>query len=511
VPVTTPCPDRKFFTPGVAPDDLPRHALPPAARTAAFRVLAGLLVWVSLCLSAPAGEAKKGDDKAKDPGPGKDVEIPYAPPSKVAVAVGDFKSPASAVLLQYDPGKSVWRRLGGGPRPARVLTGRPLVSLPGSRSVLQTDRGVRLTLAGTMPELMGGMPLCESRVELHRHPRLDVDLTLERGRIALANTRAKPLRVRVRFANPTEPKSREVWDITLDDKDSEVLIDLFGMFPLDEPFYDNPNHPDRLGPVTHVGLTVVRGTASVRLADVTHALEAPPGPARLAWSSERGLAGPVQVKQLEDWARLDPPPPRGLSKEAEAVRKALQRALPSLGTALVGRTVDVGLRRLLESKEPPERGLAVRSLGALDLLPPLVDALGDAKRQDVRAAAIETLERWLAAARDNDYKLHAELLNRYNKVEAGKIVGLLHGPPGKRREQPETYDTLIDQLLSSKLAIRQLSARHLAYLWPEAAARVQFDAAAPREALQRARAAWRKLIPRGKVPPQWDKSAAGGK
>jgi hypothetical protein len=470
------------------------------------------------------GDGGKPDDGKKDDGktddgkggnkeqPVEDVE--HGPPSDKVVPIGNFEpppQPATTVLFQFDPEKLDWQRVERDPRKKamRVSTGQPLMSLPGFHSVIQTDSGVRLVLAGALPEQLGGLPLFESRVQLHQHDKLDLDLTLERGRIALTNTKEKPLRVRVRFANPTDPKLAEMWDITLQGKDSEALIDLFGMFPFDEPFYEKPDHTDRIGPIAQFGLTMLNGEASVRVNDTTHSLGGPPGPARLVWNSEKGLAGPIEVKKLEGWARLNPVPPKVGPKGSDGGRADLIRALPLISQQLLGRPVLQGLNKLLESAEPPERKLALRSMAAVDLISPLVDALDD-KRADVRRGAVEALEHFVASARDNDYKVFAQLKERYSEVEAPKIVSMLHGPPGRMRERPETYDILLDHILRSKLALRELATWHLTLLWPEAAAKIAVDPAASAEARKRSYDAWRKLIPRGKVPPHWDKSGAGG-
>ncbi len=461
--------------------------------------------------AAKTDEGKKTDGGRQDKvvQPKTTNEVPIAPPSDKVVEVAEFKAPKQGaplipVLLQLvadKTGKEEWRRLER-PRPLRVVTGRPLVSLPAYRSVVVTDSGVRLTLDGTIPEYFPGTPLLfESLVELHQHNALDLDLTLRRGRIRLGNTHSdRPVRVRVRFENTTNPESKETWDITLDDKETEVLIDCFGFFPPDERFHENPKSRDRTGPVTQVGLTVLSGSIHLRMDNVAHAMKAPPGPARMVWNSEKGPRGPLPVRQLEEWTQPDPPIPKGVPKEMEALRGEMQRQAHQLSLDLFG-PPELGIIKALGSAEPARRKLAVRACGALDMLPRMADALTDKDRPDVRQSAIETLMHWIASARDNEYLLFDALKQRYTAVEAEKIVTLLHGPPGKGRFQPQTYEMLIDMLASPRLVLRDLASWQLFQIVPRAR-ELRLDPTAPPERMQ---AQWRKLVPRGTIPAEYQK------
>src|SRR5262245_49190721 len=404
-------------------------------------------------------DAGKPDDKGKkdkkDETPKDGGDVPVSPPSNKVVELADYKPSSSeaTVLLQYRPDRKEWARLERGLKPTRVSSGRPLVSLPGFRSVVQTDSGVRLTLAGTMPEFFPGpLPVAESLVELHASDQFDLDLTLRRGRVLLASTRGdRPVRVRVRFENTTDPKSPEMWDVTLEQKDAQVLVERAGVYSPEEPFYPNPDDPNRVGPTSHAGLIVLSGSANVRIGDVTEGLNAPPGSALVHWDSISGRKGPFSMKKLPEFVAARPPTPKGLkgpdAARLEADRAALEKGLGQLAVDLADkRAVDLGLQRALGSNDPALRKLAVRSYAALDELPKLVEALGD-KRQDVRLAAIETLRQWCASSRDNDYKLLDALKGAsYSQVEASNIVALLHSFSSAALARPETYDVLITQL-----------------------------------------------------------------
>src|SRR5207248_7942297 len=163
-----------------------------------------------------------------------------------------------------------------------------------------------------------------------------------------------------------------------------------------------------------------------------------------------------------------------------------------------------GLKKSLGAAEPAQRRLTVRCFGALDMVPQLVDALSDKQHLEVRQAAIETLMHWLASGRDNDYKLHDELKERCSPVECENIIAMLHGPLAGPKSEPQTFEGLIDQLLSPRLAIRELAAWQLYAAFPRAYGDIHFDATAPPEIRQRIQAQWRTYIrqPQGGKRPK---------
>ncbi|MCI0457722.1 MAG: hypothetical protein L0Z62_12190 [Gemmataceae bacterium] len=452
-------------------------------------------------------DSKKESAKDKKPEqPSDGVEPPAGPPSAKIVDIGRFEPPGPtdppAILMQLRSPKEggEWQRLKREVKPTPVWSGRPLVSLPTYRSKVLTNRGVRLTLWGTspefLPEFLPSPPVIESRVILHHSEPFDLDLTLVRGRVVLTSTKAdKPLKVRLRFENSTGPNPNEVWDIALEQQGAEVLIDRWGFYPPGEPFYPDPKDPNRIGPISQAGLVVLNGSITVRVGDVTHSLNVPPGPALLFWDSLRGPQEPRQLKELPLFTRPRPPLPKGAPKALETQRADLDSAAKQLNSDLLTRAAELGLRQAMDSNKSAELKLAVRCYGALDMLPKVVDALGD-KRQEVRQAAIDTLRHWCASSRDNDYRL-LEVLKGPNKegpykeVEASNIVALLHLFSAKDRTRPETYDVLITKLTTPQtpLPIRELAAWHLARLLPpEARKEVLAAPNLPPEMLEQVRA-----------------------
>ena len=125
-----------------------------------------------------------------------------------------------SVLLQRQGEGYPWVVL----RPeTRVSTANTLVSLPGYQSLIALDSGLQLTLWGNLPEFSDRPPVFESVVMLNDPPSgVDLDFTLDRGRVVVANR--KPSEgsaiVRVRFLS-------EVWQVELPDTQSEVGLELW--------------------------------------------------------------------------------------------------------------------------------------------------------------------------------------------------------------------------------------------------------------------------------------------
>jgi hypothetical protein len=77
---------------------------------------------------------------------------------------------------------------------------------------------------------------------------------------------------------------------------------------------------------------------------------------------------------------------------------------------------------------------------------------------------------------------------------------LLHGFTQAALEQPLTFETLIQYLGHGRLGVREFAAEHLERLVPQGR-KLGYDPAAAPAARTRAQAAWRKLVPEGKLPP----------
>jgi hypothetical protein len=406
------------------------------------------------------GEPEDKDKKNQkqpivDPMPPVPPEAPVLPPSKEQVRIASYLPPAgmaSSVLLQQDDG--AWRRIDL--KKPQVYTGRPLLSLPGYRSSVEVLRAkkpvARLTLWGTLPEQWPSPPLQESFVTLHENKDLDLDLTLHRGRIVVSSLRGDgPIHVRVRFNNPTESDQLEHADLTLDDKGSEVLVDRWSYFATYEPYYKDKSHPNRVGPTAGMGFIVMSGHMSVKTNDETFSMTEPPGPALLLWNSQKGINRGPRMPKVPEWISASPPLPPGVDLRR---RSGMLNACDELNGILSTKDVNVGLTEALASRDENLRALSVRCRGALDDYAELADLLTH-KSQDVRLGAIDTLERWIVQARNNDYLLAPELKSKFPR-EWEKMMELLHGFSAR--------EVLTDYLQNQSQVLREMAALRLARL-----------------------------------------------
>lgn len=452
-----------------------------------------------------------GKDKAID---GKDdvpapveattgLDAPFAPPNPRSAPIGHYvpNPKDTSILLQASPdSKFAWKRLSA--KQSEVYSARPLLSLPASRSEVQTNRGVRVTLWGNTPEFFYFVPIYESLVELYTSDVYDLDLLLERGRIVLTSTRKeRPVRVRVRFENPLIPTDKdlmvrqEFFDIMLMNDESSILIDRWSDYPPTEPFYKNPKDPKRTGPNADLLCMVLAGTVKFRTGDMTYTMTPPPGPARMIWNSLRGPNGPHTMTAPFDYE--NPPLAPGFDPK---VRKDVLKARDYLSAQLAKTSLDVGLYQELYSTDPSTRRLVVRSLAAISDVPNLLEVLDQPKYQDLRLTAMEALRNWTAGARDNDYKLFAALKEKYKGKEAEIIMDLMHKFSDAELRRPGLYELLIDYLVNTNLVIRELAYWHLCTIVPQGR-NIPYSAAADAPTRERAEAAWRALIPPGQLPP----------
>ncbi len=426
------------------------------------------------------------------------VDVPWAPPSAAVLPAGkvvsDTKDPA--LLLHQIADQMEWQRIG--PKNPEVSTGRPLVSLPAANSVIELNKGLKLTLVGSLPELHFPPPLLyESAVELHAHDQLDLDLTLRRGRIRVI-TPDRPARIRVRFDNPTQPNQHDYFDISLQTPGAEVLLERWFSWPANEKFFKDPKAADRKGPVAEMTCFALSGSVLFKHHDVPpHTLGAPPGNVLVYWNSLKGLEKPVAFKALPDGLKSYHPLPPGVDAR---VRSEPLRARDDLHKHLLDKAVDVALAESLKAPDPALRRLACCSLGALDELSPLLEQLEQEAAPDLRGVAVVVLRNWIAVGRDHEYKVYDLLKTKYRSVEAESIVSLLHDFSAKDLMNPDTYDLLIHNLDHPQLPVRELAAWHLYTIVP-AGQKIRYSAAADAAARRQAQMSWRALIPPGQLPP----------
>ncbi|HEY7425589.1 MAG TPA: hypothetical protein VH682_15260, partial [Gemmataceae bacterium] len=162
------------------------------------------------------------------------------PPSNELAEVGSwFFGPKSQPSILVQRKQDSWRRL----KPSmRVSTVEPLVSLPGYASEVRLDSGVHLLLRGHVPEfsLFPDMNyLQECTVVAHKPDSkgVDADVTLRCGRLYISNHKdSGPVVVRLRF-------EKEVWDLTLKERDTEVVVDLLKRYRGDVNYLEKGAEP----------------------------------------------------------------------------------------------------------------------------------------------------------------------------------------------------------------------------------------------------------------------------
>ena len=357
------------------------------------------------------------------------------------------------------------------------------------------DSGVRLTLWGNVQEIWPFPTAFESVVTLHSNDQEDLDLTLERGRIALFNLKDQPAKVRLRFANPSKPSKVEVWDILLLEKGTEVIVNLVGYFLPGELFYLNAEDPLRHGPIATVEFLVHTGKAELKLEGQTAEILAPPpaGPI-LVWNSRVDRPTHYNSEPMPLWVQPLPPLPKDADTKPRA---AVQAALGSLNIDLSGQSIETGFIKALASNDIQKRRLVVRSTGALSDLQRVIEALDD-KELEVRRTAVETLRIWIGASRDNDYKLFQQLQPTYSSDDARLIMSLLHRWSSEDDASPKIRDMLVSNLTHKKVGVRELAHAYLLSLpgLGQAGSKIGFNATAP-DFSQRAKE-WQKLVQQGK-------------
>jgi hypothetical protein len=347
-----------------------------------------------------------------------------------------------------------------------------LVSLPGYHSRVRLESGVDLTLWGNVPEFDREVPVLESVVILKvPEAGFDLDLVLDRGRILLTNAKGeKPVRCRVRFL-------QEVWDVTLPDKKSEAVLDLWGYYPPGVPFRKEPGGK---GPSFRL-LLYVKGQADLVVRNQHWNV---PDAAMVSWTDERGVPeGPVPRKG--QWVWWTDKFETGKDVRRDQVLLALGELGERLGKGKSEDAVD-DLRNLVREVRAQERevdrALAVLCLGALDALPQVVEALEDLNNTEVRGAAIFTLRRWISRNADHDPVLFNRLQTecRHPRDRAEIIMQLLHTYSREAIERGEAQQQLLTYLDYDNLAVRVLALWHAQHLLPRVV-ELQYDPAADAE------------------------------
>jgi hypothetical protein len=407
-----------------------------------------------------------GAPKKPEPAPKPAAPAQIQPPSTERREVGKYSQMVPSVLLYRTRAADAWKRL---KLQSKVYTSDYLVSLPGYRSELDLDSGVHLLLWGNLPEF-SRVPVMESAVTLHANPAVDLDFTLDRGRVVISNHKKEgPAHIRLRFLD-------EVWEVTLPDQVTEVALELGGVCL---PYNKEPGGGE---PGIDLNFITLRGQAGLRIRYEEYEL---PSPSLFTWDNSTGpTRGHRPLPRAPEWwaNRVLP-------------RSPMSAAMEGLTNRLTSNDkIDVALAETLNKTDAPSRSLALRCLGATEELSTLLDALADDRQSDVRILAIDVFRHLLGLGRKNDEKLHKILLQKnYTEGQARTILQLLHGFSEQQWSDPAVRVAVVENLNHEKLAIRQLTHTLLLSLVP-AGQRITYDAAASADQRDRGSKEWEKLV-----------------
>jgi len=375
-------------------------------------------------------------------------------------------------------GEGAWEPIKAG---AAVPLERSLVSLF-ETNVLSANGAVEVRLLGEIGEL-GPLPAFEAAVKFHDNPKVDLALTLERGIALLVNKKKEgAANVALRIRGKTLA-------ITLREPETRLGINLYarhapGLEALkaDEPTY-------------FVVMLNLDGSTQVHYLDKEVSLKAPPGPALLRFDSAFHDVHVQHLDKLPEWAV-----PTADNLKAYA---RINDAAKNLG----GANASAAFLKLLFSEDPIDRKVGLTAVGALGNPGPLFVALQQSKHADTRQFAIQVIRNWLGHDAGQLKKLEAasEKLGM-TKTNTESLLHLLLGFDGEERQQPGTYQLLIEGLHHSKMLVRELSYWHLVRMAP-AGRGIAYDPAGTPEQIRAGVGQWRELIPPGQMPPAPKKSA----
>jgi hypothetical protein len=411
--------------------------------------------------------------------------IPAAASAQPAerLAAGKSKSPAAAFAAR-SAGESDFKLL---PENADLYTGDLLVTLPGA--ALDCKNGAVAVKSLADYDGKSPLPALETAFTLNDPKDVDLDLTLDRGRIDLTSLKADgAARVRVRFWDQT-------WTIALDGKGTRVALELCGRWPAGSRFKLAKGTEKPAEPVASLVMLVVSGSATADFGGFTIGLKAPPGPAFVEWDSLLGTRPqPQKLDKLPEWADPENLQSEEAKKAAAAIEKFRAARAEHAATAL---------KSYLESDDRIEQRIALITLGATDDLEPLGRSLASARTPEQWDFGITIVRHWLGRCPGHDQKLYAMLTSPaqgYSPAHARTMIQLLLGFSPDDLRQPETFEVLIEYLKHEQRAVRNLAAWHLVRLAPQGKS-IGFKPNGTPEEFDAAYQAWKKLIPSGTLPP----------
>ena len=430
-----------------APDDVPPPKPVEPGR-------AGELATEAALASATA-VAEFAVKKPADPGP--DLGDPVPPPLGNLPRIARVETPGVIVLKQTAAGGEWFRVKVNETDKGEVDAGDTVMALPGYKAnvlVGDNDKLVQVHLWGNVPEQLR-YRVFESRVRFHKPPDgFDADLTVLGGRVYIkskklgADRQPTGARVRVRVGG-------EVWDITLPDEKSDVLVELIAWFEPGTPYARAGGQK----PALESRMAVVSGTADLAAPKRPATFTKIPAGKHVTHSSLKGsLVGPGAFESKDEAGR-DILLADTLGKDIQLVLSSAAQKLTAPGGVLalmVGRLDAFAGADLPPPSPRPDliARFAAYSLAALaegpdaaNQLKALVDELGKQKPWFTRQAVVTALVNWLPRDLGNTAILRAVLVEKgAADDEADVVLEMLRGYISPTQPNGERLDKLVARL-----------------------------------------------------------------
>jgi hypothetical protein len=317
-----------------------------------------------------------------------------------------------------------------------VDSGQQLISLPGYRSEIVMSNKVPLLLIGNLPTDPNDR-LFESAVTLHDNRDVDLDLTLQRGRIVIGNRPTGAALVRVRFHD-------QAWEIRLQQPTSEIGLEIRSrVLPGTGPWV----------PYVQVALLVEGGDVELIRNGKTEVL--PPRKVIL-WNSlaqESDNSPNIVLKETRGWMLKKNTYPEDVRKAVAAFSDRMSRK-PRIADDRTS-MMAIACQESLDEESRWEQWAGLWTLGAMDQLRDVIRTLEKEDQFAARFAAIDALVHWLGRQPDQDAPLKSLLEERgYSAAESATLLQLLRGYD---QINVDIVNELLGQLSSRRTIIRELA------------------------------------------------------
>lgn len=424
----------------------------------------------------------------------------------------------NALVLSYRTGADGaggWTRLPFKPPTdlkddASVFSADPVMALPGYKASVVLGEiekpVVDVLLWGNIPEQLPYRVL-ESKVVFHQPAAgFDADLTLHAGRIYLksvkrdAEKKSLPAKVRVRLAN-----SKEMWDVTLPDANTDVLVELISWYKPGTAF----SVKGGADPRREARVAVIKGPAGFQTTgERFKKADKIDGGTQVQWDSVTGrLSDPTPSTNLQETDRiptLDGDFQKLLTRILSDMAKPITDS-GSLGVVLKDRMDLKPVAPAEEMTATLSARLAIYALAATapsteagaQMLQPLINILNSTFAWPSRQAAVTALVQWVGRERGNTALIHALMSKPDTGIQpattADAVVEMLRGYISPVNPEPSALDTLVTRLGGVKanqfekpeqaIALRDVALWNLAVaeqqVWTPAPFRVNIAAEKP--------------------------------